>query len=59
MSKLAQVVVEDAGNEKMQDAEFDGDKLYLKEKKEDEIRTRLEEFAKELSELKKLRGDDS
>ena len=57
MSKLAQVVVEDARDEKLQEAEFDGDKLYHKKKKEDEIRTRLEEFARELSELKKLRGD--
>ena len=57
MSKLAQVVVDETASEKLQDAEFDGDKLYLKKKKEDEIRMKLDEFAKELSQVKKQRDE--
>ncbi|NKB35074.1 MAG: hypothetical protein GKR91_18410 [Pseudomonadales bacterium] len=57
MSKLAQVVVEETESEKMQEAEFDGDNLYLKKKKEDEIRMKLDQFAKELSQVKKQRDE--
>lgn len=57
MSKLAQVVVEETGSEELQEAEFDGDKLFLKKKKEDEIRMKLDEFAKELSQVKKQRDE--
>ena len=56
MNKLAQVVVEEAESEKLQGAEFESDNLLLrKKKKEDDIRLKLEEFAKELSLVQKQR----
>jgi hypothetical protein len=38
--------------------EFDVDRALLKKQKEDEIRMRLDEFAKELSQVSKLRGKE-
>jgi len=55
MSKLAQVVVGEAASEKLKEAQFGGDEPYLKKKKEDEIRMKLDEFAKELSQVQKQR----
>ncbi|MBM87956.1 MAG: hypothetical protein CMQ41_06205 [Gammaproteobacteria bacterium] len=56
MNKLAQVVVEEAESEKLQGAEFESDNLLLRQKKkEDDIRLKLEEFAKELSLVQKQR----
>jgi hypothetical protein len=57
MSKLAHVVVEETDSENLQDAEFDSDNLYLKKRKEDEIRMKLDQFAKELSQVKKQRDE--
>ena len=57
MSKLAQVVVEETDSENLQDAEFDGNNIYLKKQKEDEIRMKLDQFAKELSQVKKQRDE--
>jgi hypothetical protein len=56
MSKLARVVVEGTESERLQEAEFDSDSLYLKKQKEDEIRMKLDQFAKELSQVKKQRN---
>ena len=54
MSKLAQVVVGEAASEKLKESQFGGDESCLKmKKKEDEIRMKLDEFAKELSQVKK------
>ncbi len=60
MNKLAQVVVEDPANESLDslnEAKTDSDQLYLKKKKEDEIRMKLDQFAKELSQVKKQRDE--
>ena len=57
MSKLARVVVEGTKSERLQEAEFDSDSLYLKKQKEDEIRMKLDQFAKELSQVKKQRNN--
>ena len=56
MSKLARVVVEGTKSERLQEAEFDSDSLYLKKQKENEIRMKLDQFAKELSQVKKQRN---
>ena len=56
MSKLARIVVEGHESERLQEAEFDSDSLYLKKQKEDEIRMKLDQFAKELSQVKKQRN---
>lgn len=56
MSKLARIVVEGTESERLQEAEFDSDSLYLKKQKEDEIRIKLDQFAKELSQVKKQRN---
>ena len=45
MNKLAHAVVEDTSGESLQD----DDRLFLKEQKEEEIRMKLDAFAKELS----------
>ena len=58
MTKLAQAVVEETGSENNRAAEFDVEIALLKKKKEDEIRIRLDEFAKELSQVGKERGGD-
>ncbi len=55
MSKLAQVVVEEPTSDLLQEAKLDSDQLYLKKKMEDEIRMKLDQFAKELSQVKKQR----
>ena len=55
MSKLAQVVVGETASEKPKEAQFGSNEPYLKEKKEDEIRMKLDEFAMELSQVKKQR----
>ena len=55
MSKLAQLLVGEAASEKLKEAQFGSDEPYLKKKKEDEIRIKLDEFAKELSQVKKQR----
>ena len=55
MSKLAQLLVGETASEKLKEAQFGSDEPYLKKEKEDEIRMKLDEFAKELSQVKKLR----
>lgn len=55
MNKIAQVVVDEPMNESIQQAKPDSDQLYLKKKKEDEIRMKLDKFARELSKVKQQR----
>jgi hypothetical protein len=58
MTKLAQVSVEETSGEKNCIAEFDSDLALLRKAKEDEIRMRLDEFARELSKVSKKRVKD-
>ncbi len=55
MNKLAQAVVDEPKNESVQEAKPDSDQLYLQKQKEDQIRMKLDQFAKELSQVKKQR----
>ena len=59
MNKSAEVVIEkpisDAIAEAIEEAKADSDLNFLKKQKEDEIRMRLDQFAKELSQVKKQR----
>jgi hypothetical protein len=57
MNKLANVAVEEPFNETAQESLVDGDELYVKRQKENEIRMKLAQFAKELSQIKKKRSD--
>ncbi len=52
MSKIAQAVSEESGS---QAADSESDKLFLKKKKEEEIRMRLDEFARELAAAREAR----
>ena len=51
MNKLARAVVDDTSGENLND----GDRLYLKKQKEEEIRMKLDAFAKELSAAREKR----
>jgi len=51
MAKPAEVVVEDQVKDSLPDEGVDGDKLFLQQLKEEQIRTRLDEFARELAEV--------
>ncbi len=55
MNKLAQAVVDEPMNESVKKAKPDSDQLYLQKQKEDQIRMKLDQFAKELSQVKKQR----
>jgi hypothetical protein len=55
MTKLAQALVEETLSEKNRLTEFDTDQILLRKAKEDEIRIRLDEFARELSKVSKQR----
>ena len=59
MNKSAEVTIEkpisDAIAEAIEEAKADSDLNFLKKQKEDEIRMRLDQFAKELSQVKKQR----
>ena len=58
MNKIAHVAEEsmnDAIQEAIQDAKMDSDKNYLKKRMEDEIRMKLDQFARELSQVKQQR----
>ena len=57
MNKLARVVMQKPMNESVQEASADGDQLYLKKQKEDEIRMKLDQFARELSQIKQQRDE--
>ena len=47
--------ISDAIAEAIQEAKADSDLNFLKKQKEDEIRMKLDQFAKELSQVKKQR----
>jgi hypothetical protein len=55
MDKLAQVVVEELNTDSLQEGEIKNVQQYQKKKMEAGIRMKLDQFAKELSEVKKLR----
>lgn len=57
MNKLAQVAIQKPMNEPVQEASADSDQLYLKKQKEDEIRMKLDQFARELSQVKQERDE--
>ena len=57
MNKLAQVAMQKPTNESVQEASADSDQLYLKKQKEDEIRMKLDQFARELSQVKQQRDE--
>lgn len=56
MNKIAPEVVDKSVNETIQEDMSDRDQLYLKLKKEAEIRMKLDEFARELSQVKLKRN---
>ena len=58
MTELAQVSMEETSCEKNRIAEFGSDPTLLRKAKEDEIRMRLDEFARELSKVSKQRVKD-
>ncbi|MFT6095030.1 MAG: hypothetical protein ACJA2Q_002937 [Pseudohongiellaceae bacterium] len=55
MSKFGHIVTESAAAGAFSDPTADPDTLSLKKRAEAEIRIRLDEFAKELSQVKKYR----
>ena len=55
MAKLAHAKAEEIDLKRVADLDFEIDKAYLKKKKEDEIRSRLEEFANELARVTRQR----
>ncbi len=55
MGKPAESVVEDQTTDSLPDEGVDGDKLFLRQLKEEEIRAKLDEFAKELARVKAAR----
>ena len=55
MAKLAHAKAEEIDLKQTAELDFEIDKGYLKKKKEDEIRVRLDEFAKELARVSKQR----
>ena len=55
MAKLAHAKAEEIDLKRTAELDFEIDKDYLKKKKEDEIRVRLDEFAKELARVSKQR----
>lgn len=56
MNKLAQAVVDEPTEDSVQEGKLDSDQLYLQKQKEDQIRMKLDQFAKELSRVKKQRN---
>ena len=56
MNKIAPAVVDKPVNKAIQEDLSDRDQLYLKLQKEAEIRMKLDEFARELSQVKLKRS---
>jgi ABC-type Fe3+-citrate transport system substrate-binding protein len=56
MNKIAPEILDQSVNEPAQEDISDRDQLYLKLKKEAEIRMKLDDFARELSQLKLKRN---
>ena len=57
MTKLAHAKAEETDIKQNVELDFEMENAYLKKKKEDEIRLRLDEFAKELAQVSKLRKE--
>ena len=57
MSKPAEAITS-VQDDLLPDEGVDGDKLFLRQLKEAEIRTKLDEFARELAEMKAQRDRD-
>ena len=57
MTKLAHAKAEETDIKHTAELDFEMENAYLKKKKEDEIRLRLDEFAKELAQVSKLRKE--
>ena len=57
MTKLAHAKAEETDIKQAAELDFEMENAYLKKKKEDEIRLRLDEFAKELAQVSKLRKE--
>tara|TARA_B100001115_G_C15729757_1_gene355375 strand:- start:591 stop:764 length:174 start_codon:yes stop_codon:yes gene_type:complete len=57
MSKPAEAITS-VQDDLLPDEGVDGDKLFLRQLKEAEIRTKLDEFARELAEMKAKRDRD-
>ena len=55
MTKLAHAKAEETDIKQTVKIEFEMEKAYLKKKREDEIRLRLDEFAQELAQVSKMR----
>lgn len=56
MAKPAEVVREDQVKDSLPDEGVDGDKLFLRQLKEEQIRTKLNDFARELAEAEAKRS---
>ena len=52
MAKPAEVIVDENTTDSLPDEGVDGDKLFLRQLKEEEIRAKLDEFARELARVK-------
>ena len=57
MSKPAEVIIEASATDSLPDEGVDGDKLFMRQLKEEEIRAKLEAFAKELAQVKSDRDE--
>ena len=57
MTKLAHAKAEETDISQATELDFGMDKVYLKKKKEDEIRLQLDEFAKELARVSRQRKE--
>ena len=57
MTKLAHAKAEETDIKQTAKLDFEMEKAYLKKKKEDEIRLRLDDFAIELAQVSKMRKE--
>lgn len=57
MSKPAEVIIETSATDSLPDEGVDGDKLFMRQLKEEEIRAKLDAFAKELAQVKSTRDE--
>lgn len=55
MAKPAEAIVDGQNKDSLPDEGIDGDKLFLRHLKEEEIRAKLDAFARELAEAKARR----
>lgn len=57
MSKPAEVIIETSATDSLPDEGVDGDKLFMRQLKEEGIRAKLDAFAKELAQVKSDRDE--